>query len=176
MNREKYIVWSNKNLDLKDWIDDLKYEYPDASEEKLTEKMWEINNYYLEDERDNLNITVSSPILVIANLGLWDGRRMAYKEISSGNIRDCLFSDCDYVEWYVEEDEFKCTESHHDGTNYLTYRKYKETASEEEREALKEKLCNGIATQEDIDKVTEKIGRAIMEVYWYQENVGITIE
>lgn len=33
---------------------------------------------------------VSQPILVIADLGLWNGRRMGYKEIPSGNIRDCL--------------------------------------------------------------------------------------
>jgi len=176
MSYEKYTVWSNKNLDLKDWIDDLKYEYPDASEEELTELMWETNNMYLEDERVNLDINVSSPILVIADLGLWDGRKSGYKEIPSGNIKDCLFSECEYVEWFVEDDEFKCEESHHDGTNYLTYRKYKETASEKEREALKEKIYDGTATQEDIDKVTEKIGRTVMEVYWYQENVGLILD
>ena len=35
-------------------------------------------------------------------LGLGNGRRMGYKEIPSGNIRDCLYSDTDYSTWYVD--------------------------------------------------------------------------
>ena len=49
--------------------------------------MYEINNRYLDDERVNLNIQLDQPILVIADLGLWNGRRTGYQEISSGNIR-----------------------------------------------------------------------------------------
>ncbi len=49
--------------------------------------MYEINGDYLDDERMNLDVQLSQPILVIADLGLWHGRRMGYKEIPSGNIR-----------------------------------------------------------------------------------------
>ena len=41
-------------------------------------------------------MAVSRPILVIGDLGLWHGRVSGYKEIPSGKIRDCLYSDCDY--------------------------------------------------------------------------------
>ena len=44
-------------------------------------------------------MAVSRPILVIGDLGLWHGRVSGYKEIPSGNIRDCLYSDCDYSTW-----------------------------------------------------------------------------
>ena len=59
--------------------------------------MYEINGEYLNDERENLDIQLSQPILVIGDLGMWNGRRMGYKEIASGNIRDCLYSDTDFA-------------------------------------------------------------------------------
>ena len=49
--------------------------------------MYEINSTYFQDEKTNLDIQLSSPILVVGDLGLWHGRRMGYKEIESGNIR-----------------------------------------------------------------------------------------
>ena len=95
MTEQKHLIWSNYALDYEDWKDDLEAEYPDLSEDDRMALMYEINSDYLDDERVNLNIQLSQPILVIADLGLWTGRRIGYKEIESGNIRDCLYSDRD---------------------------------------------------------------------------------
>ena len=94
---DRHIIWSNENLDLDDWREDLQEQYPDCSEDELYRIMCETNADYLSDERVNLNIQLSQPILVIADLGLWNGRRMGYKEIPSGNIRDCLSGGYDYT-------------------------------------------------------------------------------
>ena len=83
------------DLDYEDWQEFLEEEYPDLSEDERIRLMNELNSEYLEDERANLNIQLSQPILVIGDLGLWYGRRMGYKEIASGNIRDCLFTERD---------------------------------------------------------------------------------
>ena len=40
---------------------------------------------------------------VIGDLGRWHGRVSGYKMIDSGNIKDCLYSDTDYTEWYVDK-------------------------------------------------------------------------
>lgn len=80
---DRHIIWSNINLDLDDWRDDLKEEYPDYTDDELYREMVETNSYYLEDERVNLNVEVGEPILVIADLGLWNGRHQGYKEIDS---------------------------------------------------------------------------------------------
>ena len=56
----RHVIWGNINLNLEDWIDDLKEEYPDFSDDELREKMYEINNSYLEDERANLDIQLST--------------------------------------------------------------------------------------------------------------------
>ena len=102
MKEERHVIWSNYGLDYEDWRDDLEAEYPDLSENERISLMYEINGDYLDDERANLNVQLSQPILVVGDLGLWNGRRMGYKEIPSGNIRDCLYSDTDYSTWYVD--------------------------------------------------------------------------
>ena len=92
MSEDRHIIWTN-DLDYDDWKADLESEYPDLTENERYELMHEINGDYLDDERVNLNIQLSCPILIVADLGLWNGHRMAYKEVPSGNIRDCLYSD-----------------------------------------------------------------------------------
>lgn len=51
---EKHEVWSDMDLDLDDWRDDLQEEYPELDEDGLYEKMLELNSDYLDDERSNL--------------------------------------------------------------------------------------------------------------------------
>lgn len=167
--KKEHIIWSNIGLNLDDWRDDLLDDEPDLSEYELHEKMHEINSEYIDDERMNLNVTLSRPIIAIANLGLWNGRRTGYQIIGSGNIRDCLYSNCDYCKWYVDETgEFCFTGIHHDGTNYHTYRVFRDSATDSQIEKLKDLLYDGEATQYDIDKVTKKIGRAIGKVYGWK--------
>ena len=54
-------------------------QYPELSENERIALMYEINSDYLDDERSNLDIQQSRPILVVGDLGLWNGRRMGYK-------------------------------------------------------------------------------------------------
>ena len=97
---DRHIIWSDINLDLDDWREDLQADYPDLSEDELYQTMCEINGNYLDDERANLNVQLSQPIIIIGDIGRWNGRVMGYKMIESGNIRDCLYSDTDMTEWY----------------------------------------------------------------------------
>lgn len=130
--------------------------------------MYEINGDYLDDERANLNIQLSQPILVIGDLGLWNGRRMGYKEIDSGNIRDCLYSETDYSTWYVDKlGDLRCDAVHHDGTNHYLYRTYKEGVRESQIDLLKEKLYYGKATRTDITRITRRLGDDIAGVYGF---------
>jgi len=166
---EKRMVWQDIDLDIKDWIDDLREEYPDLGEDELIQKMYEINAEYLGDERDNLNIQCGSEIIVFGDIGRWNGRVCGYKIIESGNIRDCLYSDCDMNEWYVDRNGDLCsTQIHHDGRNYLYYRKFKDGLSVDERDDFLDKFCDGKATQKDIDRVTDKIGIIVAQVYGWE--------
>ena len=163
---DRHIIWSNENLDLEDWRDELSVEYPGYSDDDLYGIMCDRNNSYLSDERVNLNIRLSQPILVVADLGLWYGRRMGFKEITSGNIRDCLYSNYDYTTWFVDKNgDLRCDDTHHDGTNHYLYRVYKDSATESQKERLREKLYDGTASRADIVRITRRLGDDIGKVY-----------
>ena len=91
-----HLIWSHSDLNYEDWRESLEAEYPELTEDERYQLMQEMNNDYLMDERVNLNLSMSQPILVIADMGLWYGRRSGYAEIPSGNIRDCLRPQYDY--------------------------------------------------------------------------------
>ena len=167
MNR--HIIWSDRNLDLDDWREDLQELYPNLSEDELWKLMIETNASYLEDERMNLNIQMPQEILVIADLGLWNGRRMGYKEIPSGNIKDCLYAEADSSEWYVDENgDLRADAVHHDGINHYLYRVYRDSVTENQKDHLKEKIYTGRVTREDIDRITRRLGDEIGKVYGWE--------
>ena len=167
-SEEKHIIWSNYDLDYEDWKDDLEENYPELSEQERITLMYEINGDYLEDERTNLNVQLSAPILVIGDLGLWYGRRMGYKEIASGKICDCLYSNTDYSTWYVDRlGDLRCDAIHHDGTNHYLYRTYKPGVRQFQIDNLKEKLYYGTATRADITRITRRLGDEIAKVYGF---------
>lgn len=170
----RHVVWSNVNMDYEDWRGDLEEWYPDVSEDERHELMYELNGEYLDDERANLNILFSQPILVIADLGLWNGRHIGYKEIKSGNIADCLFSDTDYTEWYVDWlGDLRADAIHHDGTNHYLYRVWKDGVSDMQKGNLKQKIYDGTVTRADIVRLTERIGDCIAGVYgWKVRNAA----
>lgn len=73
-SNDRHVIWSDIHLDYEDWRDNLEAEYPDMTEDERYQIMLETNRDYLDDERINLNIQLNEPILVIADLGLWNGR------------------------------------------------------------------------------------------------------
>lgn len=133
--------------------------------------MYQYNFEYFSDAQSQLDMYVGSPILVLANLGLWDGRYRGFGEIKSGNIKDCMETDYEYAEWYVDENsEFASRQIHHDGTNYYRYRRYLPEATENEIYDLKEKLYDGTATEDDLNAVTEPLGSLVGAVFGWNQS------
>ena len=94
---KKRIIWSNMNINPDDW----KEGYKEATEingwDEDTEdevNLWryidETLDAYLGDERMNLNVPTDGRILLIADLGLWYGRRQGY-QIREGNVKNILY-------------------------------------------------------------------------------------
>jgi hypothetical protein len=178
-NTNKHIIWSNYNLNLDDWIDDIKavfdeqgFDYSDWTESKFhevfTDKMYEANNEYFHDEQENLNIPTEGRIIAIVDLGLWNGRRMGYKFKAEKNIRACLSfdADCGYGEWWVDShNNLRSRQTHHDGTNFLLYREVKPEISPEQLSNFCWKLYRGKATSKDITKYTRSLGKRVKDVY-----------
>jgi len=166
---KKKVIWSNYNLDYEDWKDFFDDEYPDLDEDKRINLMYELNNEYLDDERMNLDIPVSEEIIVLGDLGLWDGRKSGYKEIHGHSIKDCLYTDTDYATWYLDGRGDLCCEAiHHDGTNHYLYRVFKPDVSDTRKENFLEKVLRGTVTRADITRTTQRLGDKIAEVYGWK--------
>lgn len=180
---KRYTIWQNIDIDADDWRDDyMEYGFngddkDDIDDADVLDWAYQVNNKYLDDERANLDVIVPNGILVIASLGLWDGRRVGYKEIASGKISDCLYDeDCDYCDWYCDRYDFRFTGSHHDGRNYYIYRTWADSTSEQQRENYLEKLYYGKATHADMLKYTRSIRPYIAYVYGWWDGKKIKAE
>lgn len=161
----EHTIWDSRP-DYEDWRADMEAEYPEMTEDERYGRMLEINADYLDDERANLNVPMGMPILLIADIGRWDGRYSGYGVIRSGNIRDCLRSDMDDCRWYVDElRDLRCRAAHHDGVNNYLYRIFKDGVTTEQMDNLLYKIYCGTATRRDIMRLTRRLGDAIAEVY-----------
>ena len=171
----KRMIWQNYDFTSSDWVDDYK-EYLEMNEMEVPEEIdendlfeWiiDMNNSYLDDERSNLNIKTEGRIICIADIGLWDGRKMGYK-FYGHNIGECLYltKDCEYGEFYVDgHNNLRSRQSHHDGTHYLLFREFKPEITSSQVDNFCWKVYNGKATSADITRYTRSLGKRIREVY-----------
>jgi len=171
---KKRIIWSNSDLDIDDWRDSYK-EYLEMNdkddcdpddEDDIYEWMEETNNDYLYDERANLNKKVDGRILVIGDLGLWNGRKSGYQIIDSRNIKDILYADCDSVEWYGDGYNIRSVQHHHDGTNYCLYRIIREDRNINN---LLDAIYNGEEiTNKKLNYYTKSLYKDVADVYGWR--------
>lgn len=131
---KKRIIWSNIDVDFDEWKKDLieyqkENKYDDAEnvlDSEVHSFISESLENALEDERHNLNIKTEGRILVIADIGRWNGRVPGYK-ILGRNVSDILWdNDADHIEWFSDGYNIKAVAHHHDGTNYYTYKEIRE--------------------------------------------------
>lgn len=129
---------------------------------------------YLDDEHRrvcaDLNVQYNMPILIIADLGLWNGRRHGSVLIRSGRLSDCFRTNCDCATWYWYVDgrkNLRCDAYHHDGHNHYLYRVFKPGVSDTQIKNLQYKIAEGAATSADISRLTSRVGDAIAEIYGF---------
>ena len=171
---KKHIIWSNINLDIKDWRDGYKewLEINDIDdrdpndEEDIYDWMVETNNEYLDDERMNLDKRLDGRILVFGSLGLWDGRKQGYKIINSRNLNSILDFEYEGFEIYGDGYNILATECHHDGTNYYEYRMIREDRNID-------KLLSAIYNGETISRgklnyYTKSLYKDVAEIYGWR--------
>lgn len=137
---KKQIIWSNMNLE-EDNLEEIYDEY------ECRGIIVDRNEDWLDDERINLDEEVDGRIIIIADLGLWNGRKQGYKILGT-NISDILYErDAEYCEWYSDGYNIKGTAVHHDGTNYYEYRVIREDMNIDN-------LLNAILEGKKIDRKT----------------------
>ena len=171
---DKHIIWSNLNLNTDDWrdgykewleINDIDDRDPD-DENDIYDWMVETNNDYLGDEQMNLDKVVDGRILVIADLGLWDGRKSGYKILGT-NIKEIFdIGGFDYAEFFGDGKDIRAKEIHHDGTNYYLYRVIRE---DQDIDKLLDAIYNGeeISSQK-LNYYTRSLYKDVADIYGWR--------
>ena len=167
---KKHIIWSNRDIDHEQWKSDFVqhriecgYDNPnDFTDIDLYEWIdWNLSDC-LDDERANLNIALDEDILVIADLGLWDGRKQGYN-IIKGNVSNILNVRYDFAEWYSDGYNIKGVETHHDGTNYYEYRVIRKNRNIQK---LLDAIYNGEKiTRKKLNYYTKSLHPYVAQVY-----------
>ena len=179
----KRMIWSNNYDAVKEKVDFLLDEN-DAlpEEERLTEdEAWmkanELIMEDLHDERFNLDIDVGYPIVAFASLQLWNGRKPAFKQLDSQNLRDVLDICCgDYIDWYVDENgEMIIRDTHHDGTNTYTLRVMRGGMSVDQINNFWRKLWTGKLTWNGVKRYTRRLGDYPANVYGWKLRGGVRV-
>lgn len=165
--RGSYLVTDNfgKEVEL------TKEEYDNYVESVVTdsviwERCYENNLIWYEDAEYELKrADTGRDIIAIASLGLWNGRKTGYKEFNG--LENVLNgNNCDNIEVYVNSNGDIIQEgTHHDGSNRVLFRYWKEGLTERQKKDFRNKLYYGKATRKDITRYTSRAGVEIAKVY-----------
>lgn len=106
----------------------------EVTDDNLWEEAYSMKNMEFDDLRINLrSLSTKGNIIAIADAGYYNGRRTGYKilDTSIDSIFD-LLQPYDDVEIYLDEKDLRITGYHHDGTDYILLRSFKQNITEEQ--------------------------------------------
>lgn len=127
-------------------------------------KRTEIDCEYFEDELEYVNTLLSNidekeNIVIIGDLGLWNGRVAGYKVISN-DARDILTS-IGYDNYPIiklnDKNELYGEVSHHDGINYYRFRVWRTGFSDSQKDKFLNLIYNQEVEEKDIVKYTKAL-------------------
>lgn len=173
----KHVIWGDIDLNLEDWRADLLADIElnggdptNITDDELYRQMVEINDDHLEDERDNLNVTLPGKIIIFADLGRWNGRFPGCSKLLGNNLSICLEGDYhEAAEWFVDAKGDLCGRLiHHDGIDYYTYRLVPEDISESNLGDLRNSFIYKTKDAAKLyDKFTKPLGHYVAKVYGF---------
>ena len=169
---KKLTIWSNRDINPEDWKEDYKEtaEINGWGEDTDDENnLWDYINdtlsMYLDDERQNLNIPIDGCVLVIADLGLWDGRKQGY-QVRWNNVNAIFGPHYDYTEWYSDGYNIKAIDVHHDGVNYYEFREIRKGRNIQN---LLDAIYNGEKiTRKKLNYYTKSLHPYVAKVYGWK--------
>ena len=155
----------------KNYIQNQLAEGVDITEDDIYNYINDSSQIWFDDEKINLDVDTDNGenIIAIADMGLWNGRRIGYKDLST-NTKDILAvrSICDYITIYYDttDRQVKGKGVHHDGTNYVTFRKWKSNLSDNQKDKLYNAMYNGDSDYEKLLKrYTTSISKEVKKIY-----------
>ena len=115
----------------------------------------------LDEARSILNRKIDGVIIAFGDLGLWNGRKQAYR-IFENNIADILYTECDEAEWYGDGRDIRGWMKHHDGTNHVLFRIAK---NKSEASAIGSRIYDGKIDEKGFQQMTDSLYPYIARIY-----------
>jgi hypothetical protein len=156
-------IW-NSHFNTSDYTDYIVEEHPEAmyDDDLQYQIINDLNILYLDDEKCNLDKPLGNKIIIIADLGFWDGRKLGYRIVDANLNKIFDIGEWDEAHWYYDRYNIHCRNPHHDGVHYLKFRELKDNKYEE---IICEKIYNGTLTSKDITRYTKSLVPYIKEIY-----------
>jgi hypothetical protein len=135
MENKGYELYDNYDVNYTEWFEEFK-EYClgndidptqyDEDSEYFHNWVYDTLNMYWDDFICDIKYDKDNNVdcVVVADLGLWYGRRDAVKHFST--LKDAIYAcvkNCDYINITLVDGVIKVRASHHDGTNYFEIHK-----------------------------------------------------
>ena len=137
------------------------------TEEMLYKECQYINELWFKDTLQELKRVSSGEVIVIGNIGTGRGHYSGYKELKS--LENCIYSSCEDEILYVDSNgDLRKEESHHDGSNSILYRYWKDNITVTQKQNFLNKIYSGKVTSRDITKYTKKCGVDIANTYGWK--------
>lgn len=124
MNKKNFTLASNYYEILDDEkIKELMKDYGLENEEEIYDFVNEQNEEELKMVFEDLEKILEKKYLIVTGtVGTWRGNFEGGKFLKNHNDLYSLVKDCDYFKIYYENNKLKMKCSHHDGTNYYTFK------------------------------------------------------
>lgn len=174
MKLKEYTIWTNNpyDIDIDDYDDDFYEWYGNDAEEMTDDEKWECCMDYVyscrDDEVVNLDIPLGAEVIAIADLGLWNGRVHGAYRVLGRNVNEIFNVNEEYNRYKCDRYNVRAECTHHDGTNYILFRKFRDGLSEWQKDEFLDKLYNHEATERTIRRYTESLTPYVSEVYgWF---------
>lgn len=121
-------------------------------------------NYAYDDELVNLKVPTTNRIIAIADLGLWNGRKQGYKVSNNRMLSDVLtIGNEEYNHLYYDGFNVRKDSTHHDGTNHILFREFKDNVDEDK---FMNMVYNGEPiSNEVLNRYTRSLRRYVKQVY-----------
>jgi len=163
-------IWTNDVGVINEYVEDLMASDPDMDESLA----WAEAESSVADDLDSAKVDLRVPVgdlIVIADLGLWNGRVSGYKVIPNATLADAI-SVCegDIIDWYVEDGEMKIDDIHHDGVNHYVFRAWKDGVTDWRKGLTEHLVRHGITDKATLDVETRPLGADVAKVYGWEED------
>ena len=126
MKTKEHIIW-NSEIEMENWNNFLKEEYPNINDENEQYQLCQvINEGYKDDEKLNLDVPTNGRIIAIADIGRWNGRRSGCKVLGYNVNEIFCNTECEFEKWFFDGHNVRYAGAHHDGVNYIEFREIRE--------------------------------------------------